>query len=231
MSTNPRDILVSIERGNHTYICSCSRQKHRKRDIFFLALRRFRDLTITLLSVTGELVYKSPIINALNQLKGPAQINHVIAGNVRARFVRISRVGGLERCWGEGDRNVLSLVEVQVMTKPEPSSENERMQWVKKMQQASLVDIACIGRIEGGRARYRKKMKTRLKESGQPTASRDPGDLIVFIQDRFWRNDFLNLAIDRRPRVAGDYATRLQYSLIDYLKFRSSGKGPENDVK
>jgi hypothetical protein len=45
---------------------------------------------------------------------------------------------------------------------------------------------------------------------------------VVFLQDRFWRNGFQHLCIDRRPRVHGEWAVRLLYSLLDYIKYCSA---------
>jgi len=58
------------------------------------------------------------------------------------------------------------------------------------------------------------------KAAAAPVEAKKEGALIVFLQDRFWWNDFLNDMIDKRPRVAGYFAVHLQYALMDYLKQR-----------
>ncbi len=78
---------------------------------------------------------------------------------------------------------------------------------------AKFLDLARVGRVEGGRARSRKAAAKRKVELHE-------GQLVVFLQSRYWQNANLNLAVDCRPRVHGDLAVRLQYSLMDWLKTR-----------
>jgi hypothetical protein len=54
----------------------------------------------------------------------------------------------------------------------------------------------------------------------QPRPDLREGRLVVFLQNSFWANAHLNLAVDRRARMHGEYATRLQYALLDWLKAR-----------
>lgn len=162
---------------------------------------RFQDLVVTLLDENSRVIYHSEPLNPQNRNQNLAQLNHVIP--IRpciARFVKVRRIARSNDEKSSEDRNVLCLVEVQVMAVArQPSDLGFRMK----------VDIARVGRIgqSGGH--------TRRKENNE---AQTEGSLVVFLQDQFWRNDVLNIMIDRRPRVAGEFATRLQYSLLDWFQ-------------
>ena len=196
---------------------------------------RLRDVTVTLLDRDRRVVLASPVLNPNGVQAHPAQLDWVASaalGEVegaergqlgpRARFVRVSRSGGRHRTHEDpADGNVLSLVRVEVLCaggvpRPVPG-----------------VDIARIGRVETGRRRARSRNRRRLdgngagqdqeasegSEGSEGGREESPeGNLVVFLQDRFWRNGFQHLCVDRRPRVHGELATRLQYSLLDFIK-------------
>jgi hypothetical protein len=192
---------------------------------------------ITLSNDLKSFHYISPAINPSNFNRGAAQLN-VHIGGVNARYVRINRVPCFEPAWSDADRNVLSLVQVQVMC--QAAQPEELIAFLGDAVDASSdIDVARIGELDltatlpslistpDSTSSFSDSTdeltSTSSKDSMLPSAenhqqsSKSNGKVIVFMQDGFWRNEFVNLAIDRRPYAHGENATRLQYSLIDWL--------------
>ena len=67
-------------------------------------------------------------------------------------------------------------------------------------------------------------MHSRGTQAVWPRAQVQPAELVVFLQNRFWRNSCVNLKIDRRPPMPGQQAVRLQYALLEWLKAKHAAQ-------
>ena len=79
---------------------------------------RLRDLTVTLSLSSRGVVFESDVLNPDNVLNDPTELVLPVGGT-RARYVRIRRTACSDEDMAEDDRNVLSLAQVQVLTRPD----------------------------------------------------------------------------------------------------------------
>eukprot|EP00457_Paulinella_chromatophora_P001344 gb/GEZN01001346.1/.p1 GENE.gb/GEZN01001346.1/~~gb/GEZN01001346.1/.p1 ORF type:complete len:1014 (+),score=102.87 gb/GEZN01001346.1/:48-3089(+) len=213
---------------------------------------RLSDLTVTLSDMANEVVWTSGLVNPNDMEKGPCQINLLTGGGVKARYVKVSR----KACrldWEEGDRNVLSLVQVKVMAVA--TSVHRLASQSSGPVRAPVYDIARIGPItarrrtppkqqipfrninpsskkDGGTATAadgKEKVKTEagklneMSKMSEEESSLRRGNVVVFLTDTFWRNRFLHPYLDKRPRVSGTNAVWLEYAMLDWLKHVHKG--------
>eukprot|EP00808_Paulinella_micropora_P025816 g38408.t1 len=226
---------------------------------------RFSDLTVSLSRDVHhkDVTWTSPLLNPNNIESGPSQLNVHVDGGVACRYVRVSRRVS-QHDWDEGDRKVLSLLQVKVMCIP----------LAGRKPRLDVYDLARIG--APGPARLRPAVNTRQQAaandhsdpahspaapvhpsphprppilsstahqaaaasslSPSPSSASSapartnrgevvtdqeqhkPGRIVVFLQDRLFRNRFLHPYLDKRPRVSGTNMVWLEYSLLDWLR-------------
>jgi hypothetical protein len=179
-------------------------------------LSRLRDLTLELRDKDRVLVFQS-FLNISNSLGSPPQINVHTGGGIFAQFVTIRRSPAPD-IQDSGDRNVLSLVRVQVLT---PNSNPA------PFLTQSLLDIARLGFVETlDQAANLQQCEASAAAATESCAAANTPDahvisqkpnLVVFLQHSFWQNYFTSSVCDRRSRVCGEWAVRLQYALMDFF--------------
>ena len=145
----------------------------------------------------------------------PSQINIHINGGVFAQFVTLRRIAvpKTENIMDLGDRNVLSLVRLQVFV-PKSSPAQSPV--------PHPVDIARIGFVEDDGQSFDSPIReTAAAVDLNLVAKNAKPNLIIFLQHYFWQNQFTSGVCDRRSRVHGEWAVRLQYALMDFCSFYS----------
>lgn len=209
--------------------------------------RRLRDIAVSLYDGREKLIHESPLLNPGGNLGVLPQISYaVLQKPCFARYVKVSRRSMSEvDGWTEADCNVLSMAEVQVLAIAESLKDLGLNRSVVDI--ARIGPIPGGGNAKKNKKKKKKAKKDEKKENADENEEEDEkkektvdgevekasasststttvkkeGALIVFLQDRFWWNNFLNDAIDHRPRVAGHVAVHLQYAVMDFLKQRA----------